>query len=231
MTNKDLSIIIPAFLEEENLRLLLPRLKDTLEKTGFSFEILIIDTIAPLDNTQSVCEEFGAFYTNRKENNSYGSAVREGIALSNGKFIIFMDADGSHSPEFISKLLEYKDDYDVVIASRYIEGGFTENGKLLTFMSRVLNFSYSIILNLKCKDVSNSFKLYRSDLLKSSSYSCDNFDIVEEILFKIAKSKKDLKIKEIPYTFKSRIFGQTKRNLLLFIITYIFTIIKLRFSK
>ncbi len=227
----DLTVIIPSFLEEENLRLLLPRLKDTLEKTGFSYEILIIDTITPLDNTQSVCEEFGAFYTNRKENNSYGSAVREGIRLSKGKFIIFMDADGSHSPEFISKMLEYKDDYDVVIASRYIEGGFTENGKLLTFMSRVLNCSYSIILNLKCKDVSNSFKLYRSDLIKSQNYSCDNFDIVEEILFKIAKSKRDLKIKEIPYTFKSRIFGQTKRNLLLFIITYIFTILKLRFSK
>jgi dolichol-phosphate mannosyltransferase len=231
MNNIDLNIIIPAFLEEENLRLLLPRLKDTLEKTYLVCEVLIIDTISPLDNTKSVCEEFGAIYISRKENNSYGSAIREGIRNSKGEFIIFMDSDGSHSPEFITKMLEYKDEFDVVIASRYVEGGFTENGKILTFMSRVLNYSYSIILNLKCKDVSNSFKLYRSNLVKGQSYSCDNFDIVEEILFKVAKNQKNLKIKEIPYTFKSRIFGKTKRNLLLFIITYIFTILKLRFSK
>ena len=85
MNNIDLSIIIPSFLEEENLRLLLPRLKETLEKTDLNYEVLIIDTISPLDNAKSVCEECGALYFNRIENNSYGSAVREGIKNSNKK--------------------------------------------------------------------------------------------------------------------------------------------------
>jgi dolichol-phosphate mannosyltransferase len=97
-------------------------------------------------------------------------------------------------------------------------------------MSRIVNFTYSVVLGLPCKDVSNSFKLYNSTHLKKLTLRCENFDIVEEILFKILKENAKLKVKEIPFTFKQRLYGKTKRNLLLFIFTYIFTIIKLKFS-
>jgi len=81
---------------------------------------------------------------------------------------------------------------------------------------------------LPCKDVSNSYKIYHKNQLKSINLTCNNFDIVEEIIFKLYRSKKIFKIKEVPYAFQKRMFGKTKRNLFMFVITYVYTIVKLR---
>lgn len=113
------------------------------------------------------------------------------------------------------------------MASRYIDGGHTENSPLLILMSRVLNWTYSALLNLNCQDVSNSFKLYRGDELRSIELKCDNFDIVEEILIRLARRTKQLRIKELPFTFKQRMFGKSKRNLFVFIFSYGVTLIRL----
>jgi dolichol-phosphate mannosyltransferase len=95
-------------------------------------------------------------------------------------------------------------------------------------MSIVLNLSYALVLGLRCKDVSNSFKLYRGERLRALTLRCDNFDVVEEILYKLKRRDPGLRIVEVPFTFKKRMFGETKRNLVLFIVTYLYTIVKLR---
>jgi len=230
-SNIKLSVVLPSYLEEENLRLLLPRLHSTLSEQGLDYEVIVVDTLKPLDNTKKVCDAYNSKYINREKNNSFGSAVRTGIKSACGAYILFMDADGSHPPEFIPRMLACMNDYDIVIASRYIEGGYTENSKYLILMSRTLNIIYAKVLNIKCRDVSNSFKLYRADLLKPLELFCDNFDIVEEIIYKICKNSNNIKIKEVPFTFKKRMFGDTKRNLVLFIMTYIITLLKLRFGR
>ena len=232
-----LTVALPAYLEEENLRLLLPRLHHTLETYGkalpsFTFEILVLDTEKPLDKTQDVCKAFSSVrYIRRRGGNTFGDAVRTGIADSKGESVIFMDADGSHTPEFIPELLARAQGNDVVIASRYTEGGYTENSASLVWMSRILNVTYSLVLGLKCKDVSNSFKLYQGAALRSLKLKCNNFDIVEEILYKLKRKQPALRIAEVPFTFKKRMFGETKRNLLAFILTYVVTIIKLRLDR
>jgi len=224
----DLSIILPAYKEEENLRVLLPRLVAVLDKLKCSSEILVIDTQEKLDNTNLICYKFGARHIPREGVDSFGAAVRTGISKANGDYIIFMDADGSHPPEFIPQLHESSSRGDVIIASRYVKNGDTENSWFLILMSKIVNWSFSVVLGLKCKDVSNSFKLYRADQLKSLNLKCTNFDIVEEILFKLKKNNPQIKFVEIPFVFKKRLFGETKRNLPLFIATYLITIIKLR---
>lgn len=226
-----LSVIIPAYLEEENLRVFLPRVKKTLSDMILDYEILVIDTMSPMDNTEMVCNEFGVNYIRRENGNKYGDAIRTALQRVEASHILFMDADGSHSPEFIKNLYEYKDQYDVVIASRFVEGGGSDNKKILVFMSWAVNFTYSFLFNLKCKDVSNSFKLYNGYLLRNLKLNCDNFDIIEEILIKLKRQNKNLAIKEIPYLFKERMFGHTKRNLVAFMFSYIFTLFKLKFSK
>ncbi len=225
----DLSVILPCYLEEENLRILLPRMKKVLDSSGIRYEVLIVDTESPLDSTQAVCTENQVTYLNRKGDNYYGSAIRTGILNARGKSIIFMDADGSHQPEFILKLFAHKNDADIVIASRYVKGGFTENSKSLIFMSKIVNLGFALVLGIKCKDISNSFKLYDSSLLKNLSLRCENFDIVEEILYKCLRQNKHIRILEIPFTFKQRLFGETKRNLLSFVFSYLVTLIRLRF--
>lgn len=229
-TMTEISIVLPSYQEEENLRLLLPRLKTVLSATGLSYEILVIDSEIPLDKTEAVCKEQQVGYVPRKGGGLYGDAIRTAIDQIQGKFAIFMDADGSHTPEFLPELLTHRNDADVVIASRYIAGGYTENPLALIIMSRVLNWTYSWVLGLRCKDVSNSFKLYRTDWLKPLHLVCDHFDIIEEILFKLCRQNKSTRILEVPFSFKKRMFGQTKRNLVTFILGYFVTMVKLRLS-
>ena len=229
---KDLCVVIPAYLEEENLRIILPRIGNVLRTMSLEYEILVIDTCEPMDQTPNACAQYlDVKYINRTLGNFYGDAVRTGIREANAHYVLFMDADGSHSPEFIPALFNKRIDHDVVIASRYTKGGGTDNSKALIVMSKILNYIYSIVLNLKCKDVSNSYKLYRGDLLKKLGLRCNNFDIVEELLFKLSRMNRNLRIYEVPYVFKARMFGHTKRNLIAFMFSFAFTLMKLRFGK
>jgi len=228
MHDVELSVVIPAYLEAENLKNILPRINKTLNELNKTYEVIVVDTIMPMDDTMAVCKDNEVFYINRKNGNNYGDAVRTGIEHAKGCYIIFMDADGSHSPEFIKKLYDSSKGFDVVIASRYVKGGDTENSKSLILMSLIVNIVYSKFLHLKCHDVSNSFKLYNADLIKNIRLASKNFDVVEEILIKLTRKNKFLRIKEIPYCFRKRMFGSTKRNLFLFSISYIVTLIRLK---
>lgn len=235
MKSAELSIILPAYKESENLSLLLPGIEKTATALTANYEVVVVDTIEPLDNTKEICKRHEkVIYLNRTGKNSYGDAVRSGISRSSGKYIIFMDADFSHTPEFIEKIFLEKENADIVVASRYIEGGDTENNFILIAMSKIINFIYSYVLKLNCRDISNSFKLYNGDQLRGIELRCKNFDIVEEIFIKLVLEKKHIEqviIKEIPFTFKKRKHGKTKRNLILFALTYFFTLIRLkRFS-
>lgn len=227
----DYTIILPSYREEENLRLLLPRIRQALAQVGGMAEILVVDTVTAMDATESVCQPFQARYVAREPSNSFGDAVRTGIRAARGRWILFMDADGSHAPEAIPRLLAERESNDVVIASRYVPGGATENDPWLVLMSKTLNLTYSLVLGLNVRDVSNSFKVYRADLLKGLQLRCQNFDIIEEILVKIKRTNPQVRIKEVPFTFKARMFGQTKRNLVWFMFTYLHTILRLRLSK
>jgi dolichol-phosphate mannosyltransferase len=231
MSDIELSVVLPAYMEEENLRVLLPRLNRVLEGLQVRSEIIVVDTLQPLDKTAEACALNGASYLNRVGGNSFGDAVRTGIGAARGRFTLFMDADGSHTPEFIPEMFKLREQHDVVIASRYVPGGYTENTLVLILMSRAVNLCYSWVLNLKCNDVSNNFKIYRTAQLKALTLKCNNFDIVEEILFKLSRVFKGLRMREVPFSFKKRMFGETKRNLVLFMLTYVSTILKLRFMR
>ena len=229
-SNIELSVVLPAYHEEENLSVILPKLNEVLAATGLVHEVLVVDAHLPADNTGEICRANGARCVNRKNSDFFGDAIRTGIEEAKGTYVIFMDADGSHTPGFIPRLLEQRAEAGVVVASRYIEGGGTDNTPVLIFMSRVLNLIYSVVLNIKCADISNNFKLYRRELLSGLELNCRNFDIVEEILYRIVRGNPGVKILEVPFVFEQRKFGKTKRNLAVFMVSFAVTLFKLRFG-
>jgi len=226
----DLSILIPAYMEEQNLRLLLPALREVLDGITARGEIVVVDTLKTMDGTGEVCNAHGARYLHRRGGDHYGDAVRTAIAEARGECCIFMDADGSHSPAFVRDLFARREEADVVVASRYVAGGATDNPRMLIWMSRLVNWTYAWILHLPCRDISNSFKLYRTAMLKGLTLDCNSFDIIEEMLFKLSRRRPPLRIVEIPFTFKERMFGRTKRSLFLFALAYAATLIRLRWK-
>lgn len=139
---------------------------------------------------------------------------------------------GSHSPEEIGKLLDNCEDYDITIGSRYVKNGKTENNFILILMSWMVNVAYRICLKIKVKDISNSFRLYKACDIKKLKLESNNFDIVEEILIKLCLENKEYRIREVPITFEKRKYGESKRKLGKFILSYINTMRKLmRFRK
>jgi len=223
----ELSIVLPAYEEGENLEKLLPKLQEVAGRIAESHEILVVDTETPHDATPDVCARHGAVYVPRQGGAMYGNAVGTGIARSQGRHVLFMDADGSHNPEFIPELWKWRTDYDLVIASRYAPGGKTENPWILILMSHVVNVVFRLVLGLQCLDVSNSFRLYRGEDLRKLRLECQHFDIVEEILVKLAYSREHYRIKETPSTFEKRKAGKTKRQLLTFALGYLGTLWRL----
>ena len=231
-----ISVILPAYKEAENLEKILPRLHESLKKINVPYEILVVDTMQPMDQTEEVCQKNHCTYVNRQGGNLYGDAIRTGIRRAEGEYLVVMDADGSHDPDDIQRFYTEttNNDYDLVIGSRYCKGGNSHNGIILKFMSWILNVTYRIIFHLDVKDVSDSFRLYRASQLKALKLECENFDIVEEILIRLSLKYKKLRIKEVPIYFNKRVYGESKRDLVKFIGSYLKTIgrlLKIRASE
>ena len=223
-----LSVLLPSYNEEENLKILLPQIKENLEKEeNLEYEILVVDSKEKTDNTKDVCEKNGVKYFNRENGEHYGDAIRTGIQKAQNEYLLVMDADGSHSPNELYKLIKDCENYDITIGSRYVKNGKTENNIILILMSWIVNVAYRICLKIKVKDISNSFRIYRAKDIKSIKLESDNFDIVEEILIKLCIKNKNYKIREVPITFEKRKQGKSKRKLGKFILSYISTMKRL----
>jgi dolichol-phosphate mannosyltransferase len=224
------SVVLPAWREEENLRLLLPRVKAALEGLGRPWEVLVVDAPTPIDATPEICRAEGVRHVARAPTGSYGDAFRTALREARGELIACMDADGSHAPELLPALLARAEAADLVIGSRYVDGGFTENPWILRLMSRLVNACYTLVLALPVSDVSNSLRVYRAGLVRGIPLTCDHFDVLEEVLVKLRRRHAGLRIAEVPVTFRRRMFGQTKRNLVTFALGFAVTLVRLRFA-
>ena len=224
----DLTIMIPAYLEAESLRSLLPRIHESAAKLTPSYEILIVDTQEPKDETLAVCQAAGARHLFRLNGNGYGDAIRTGFAAAHGRHLLCMDADGSHNPVYFASMWAKRDTWDITIGSRYAKGGQTENPKILIFMSWVLNMTFRLTFNIKAKDVTNSFRLYRTDIVRPVKLESNAFDILEELLIKAVTHNPPATVGEVPVTFERRKAGESKRNLVEFAFKYLSTLQRLR---
>ncbi len=226
----DLTIMIPAYLEAENLRFLLPEIKAACAALTPSYEVLIVDAPQKVDDTAEICAANGVrhIYGGAR----YGGAVRSGIAAARGEYILSMDADGSHSPSYYASMWALRHDFDIIIGSRYVAGGHTENPLILIWMSYVLNLTFRIAFSIKAKDVTTSFRLYRRSILDSVELESNDFDILEELLIKVLTRPVPARIAEVPILFAKRKEGESKRNLVQFAISYFKTLRKLqKFQK
>jgi dolichol-phosphate mannosyltransferase len=127
----------------------------------------------------------------------------------------------------VPRLWEQRLDADLVIASRYVAGGKTENPAVLILMSLMVNVVFRLVLGLKCYDVSNSFRLYRGDDFRALRLKCNHFDIVEEILVKLITPHPGYRVKEVAFLFEKRKAGKTKRNLFTFALGYGITLLRM----
>lgn len=224
----ELTIMIPSYLEAESLRDLLPKVKAGASALTSNYEVLVIDTQTAIDDTAEVCAANGVRHIFRYGGNHYGDAIRTGIAEARGKYILCMDADGSHNPSYFVPMWAKRGEWDIVIGSRYAKGGQTENPKILIIMSYMVNFTFRMAFHIKAKDVTNSFRLYNRAILKPLRLESNAFDILEELLIKAVTQVPPATVGEVPVTFERRKAGESKRKLVQFAFGYFSTLNKLR---
>ncbi len=230
----NISIILPSFNEEENLKILLPELNSILSSIGADYEIIVVDAKNSCDNSEDACKANSAKYI-RQTDAGYADAFRKGIKESLYELILIVDADNSQDISKIPQMYaEILNGADVVIGSRYTDGGKTDDPPVSVLMSKLLNNTYRILLGFREKDVSTDFRIYKKHMLDGLVTECNDFDVIEETLFLLKRNFPDIKIKEVPIHYRQRAEGVSKRKLLKFIYGYIrllFRLIALRIRK
>ena len=216
-----ISIILLARKEATNLIKLLPMIKSIMNKIDEDYEIIVVDANPSLDNTKEVCKKNKVTYINQT-NKGYANAFNSGVEISKYGKIVFLDCDFSHDPNSIIDINnKFNKGYDLIIGSRYIKGGKTLDSKTSRVLSKILGFIYRICLGLKVHDVSTSFRMYNAKQLKAVTLESTNFEVLEEVIFKMMQNKPKFKIGEVPITFNQRLFGTSNRRLLAFVFTYL----------
>lgn len=207
----DLSIILPALNEADNLSLLLPRVHEVARALG-SYEILVVDG-GSTDDTAARASYHGARVHFQKAP-GYGMALREAFSLAGGRHVVTMDADYSHDPYFIRDLYAARDCGAVVVASRYVAGGSSDVSGLRSVLSRILNTVFRRVLSIPVYDMSSGFRLYRREALEEVEITSRNFDALEEVLIKIVGMGHA--VFEVPFTYRAREKGVSKARILKF---------------
>ena len=208
----DLSVVIPAMNEAPNLYRLIPLLRDTLDSMNITWEILVIDKDSP-DGTQAVVSHAGARYV-LEERSGYGTAILRGVAEARGEYVLTMDADLSHPTAFIQSLWAARNEAEIVIASRYVPGGYADQPAFRYFLSCVLNRFFGIGLSIPVKDMSSGFRLYRKSLFANMDLTFRNFVILVEILLRTYA--KGLRVKEVGFHYQPRGSGASKARIIKF---------------
>ncbi|MGH7394143.1 MAG: glycosyltransferase [Candidatus Methylomirabilales bacterium] len=215
-----LSVIIPALNEAENLRSLLPALRETLAGLEVPAEVIVADG-GSWDATPAVAEALGAIVVTQVAP-GYGGALRAGFAAARGEYLLTMDGDWSHEPEVIRALWAARSGADLLIASRYIPGGQAEMGLSRGILSRVLNVTYRRILDLSVRDLSSGFRLYRRQVVAEVAPEATDFDVLQETLVKAVGS--GFTVAEVPFRFRPRGAGRSNVRLLRFAAAYLRTL-------
>jgi dolichol-phosphate mannosyltransferase len=215
----DLTILLPAWNEAENLRALLPRVAAVVNALGVKYECLVVDA-GSTDGTPQVAAGAGARVARQTEP-GYGGALRMGFGLARGRYIATLDADLSHDPDFLTAMWAARTRGAAVIASRYVPGGRADGPLYRRVLSQLLNHLYAQGLSLPFRDMSSGFRLYRSDVIKNLDIEGRNFDVLEDILLRLVVG--GYAVVEVPMHYKPRFTGRSHVRLVQFLVSYLRT--------
>ncbi len=214
----ELSIVIPTYNEAESIGRLIDSLRGTLERGGIHcFEIIVVDDNSP-DKTWKEAENAAmgdprVRVIRRTWARGLASAVVDGMKSARSDVIVVMDADFQHPPGIVPKLYEkYREGYDLVVASRYMEGGGVQDwSRLRLLISKLSIFASRIAVpsSAKTSDPMSGFFLVDRRKIDLQSLKPMGYKILLEILAR----NPEVRVSDVPYVFGRRLYGRSKLGL------------------
>ena len=183
------------------------------------WEVIIIDDGSP-DGTQTVAKQlikaYGAnrikLYT-RSGKLGLGTAYAHGLQYATGNYVIIMDADFSHHPKFIPKMiaLQKEGDYDIVTGTRYAgDGGVYGWDLKRKLVSRGANLFADTVLQPGVSDLTGSFRLYKKKVLDDVIHSTESKGYSFQMEMMVRAKAKGYRVAEVPISFVDRVYGESK---------------------
>lgn len=208
-------IVIPTYNEAKNIRPLLERI---FELNIQNLEVIVVDDNSP-DGTASIVEDIGktrpARLIKREKKSGLGSAYIAGfreVLRDGADYILQMDADGSHDPADIPRLLKAAEAADLVIGSRRVTGGKIVGWSRWRHFESASAMRFARwLLSLKTKDVTSGFRCFSRRVLERiplGQIAASGYAFQEEMLFQTERS--GFLVMEVPVTFMDRLEGQSK---------------------
>ncbi|HZK15715.1 MAG TPA: polyprenol monophosphomannose synthase, partial [Solirubrobacterales bacterium] len=211
-------LVLPTYNEAENLPSFVPAVLDKLPASG---RILIVDDNSP-DGSGEIADEFAARedrveVLHRKHKEGLGPAYLAGFrrALDGGAGrILEMDADFSHDPAYLPRLLEAGERADLAIGSRYVDGGGVRDWSALRrAISRAGSAYARLVLGMEVRDLTGGFKCFRREVLEAidfESVRSRGYAFQVEMTYRAVQRGFD--VLEVPILFRDRTAGSSKMN-------------------
>lgn len=219
-TRIDLTALIPARNEEKNIGTVVAGVRDICAELGLRYEVLVVDA-GSSDDTQKVAREAGARVV-VQEKPGYGGALLEGFSQAAGQWILTLDADISHPPQFIERLWHAREGHDLVVASRYVPGSYANMSFFRKSLSTILNRVFALVLALPVRDTSSGFRLYRRASLEAVEATGTDFNVLQHIL--VGMHNEGFRICEVPFYYRPRKAGSSNARIVAFGISYLRTL-------
>lgn len=208
MKKPSMSFFCPAYFDEKNLPILIPKTFKVLKENTSSFDILIIEDGSP-DKTDVVADKLSIKYKSfvkvihHKKNLGYGATLREGFRKANKyDYTFYTDGDNQYDVSEVEKMIPFLENYDVVIGFR--------TKRALTFSRQLQTLFFNWLVKLafltSVKDINCSMKIVSKRALSSINLTSDSSFIDAELLIKLRD--KGYKIKEVPVGHFPRKFGK-----------------------
>ncbi|MEO8480734.1 MAG: polyprenol monophosphomannose synthase [Acidobacteriota bacterium] len=209
----DVSIVIPTYNERDRLAELMQALFGAASAAAIDLEVVIVDDNSP-DGTGALADELARTHrmtiVHRSGKLGLGTAVVAGFGVASAETFGVMDADFSHPPSLVPKMLAAfrATDADVLVASRYVPGGSTPDWpfkrRLLSRLGCVLARGLSPI-----RDAASGFFLIRRSIARGVAIKAGGFKICLELIVRGAPHT----LVELPYRFDDRELGESKMSM------------------
>jgi dolichol-phosphate mannosyltransferase len=211
------AVIIPTYNERDNLESIVTRLRAAVPAA----DILVVDDNSP-DGTGEIADKLATsdasvHVLHRQGKSGLGAAYIAGFGWALERdygVLVEMDADGSHDPQDLPRMLAALDDADLVIGSRYVPGGTTVNWpKSREALSRGANAYVRLMLGIGVRDATGGYRAYRADTLRAlgleqveSQGYCFQVDLT------LRTVQEGFAVAEVPITFTERARGASKMS-------------------